>query len=217
MFIKWLKNIREKAEDEAYKIKDQYMESILGKENDISMHAIIPYCIGGALDLFYYPNYCNGTVIATKELTNYKFKKPKNDMYDAYELVMVTKHKIDLDSVKDDNPKENTFSYDHKYINYLLNFIGSYSITAKLNPFETIEFPKDMENVGGKCLIIDTFSEPLISKETRNKKFGLMLIMEIHRDEMEFAMQQKGRELIEKLKKEEIYPYTGINRPSVLN
>jgi len=43
-----------------------------------------------------------------------------------------------------------------------------------------------------------------------------MLIMEIHRDEMEFAMQQRGKELIEKLKKKGVYPFTGINRPSVL-
>jgi hypothetical protein len=33
------------------------------------MHAIIPYAIGGGLDLYYYPNGLPGTAIATKELS----------------------------------------------------------------------------------------------------------------------------------------------------
>jgi hypothetical protein len=220
MFIKMFKNIREKyveeSEDKAYEIKDKYMESILGEEYEKVMHALISFSVGGSLDLYYYPNYCNGTAIATKELTNYKFNKPKNDAYDAYELVMVTKHKINLESMKEENILSDTFAYDHKYINGILNCIARYSTEAKLNPHETIEFPEEMEDIGGKCLILDILSEPLCTNETRNKKFGLMLLMEIHRDEMEYAMQQNGKELIIKLKEKGVYPYTGINRPSVL-
>jgi hypothetical protein len=215
-----MKKIREKAieklEDKTYEVKDKYMESVLGKEYDMVMHALIPFCVGGTLDLYFYPNYCNGTAIATKELTNYKFNTPKNDVYNAYELVMVTRHKIDLDSTKDEIPLKNTFAYDYKYINGILNFIARYSTMAKLNPFETIEFPNDYENVGGKCLILDALSEPLNNKETKNKKLGLMLLIEIRRDEMEYAMQQKGRDLIKKLKEKGVYPFTGINRPSVI-
>jgi hypothetical protein len=94
--------------------------------------------------------------------------------------------------------------------------IGRYSTQAKLNPYETMEFPEDMDVVGGKCLILDILSEPYVCKETKNRKFGLMLIMEIHRDEMEFAMQQKGKELIEIFKDKNIYPFTGINRKSTI-
>jgi hypothetical protein len=220
MFIKWFKNIREKyieeSEDKAYEIKSKYMESVLGKEYEKVMHAIIPFFVGGALDLYYYPSYCDGTVIATKELTNYKFNKPKNDVYDAYELVMITRYKINLESTREEHPIENTFAYDHKYINGILNSIARYSTEARLNPYETIEFPDDTEVIGGKCLILDVLSEPLCNNRTRNKIFGLMVLMEIHRDEMEYAMQQNGKELIEKLKEKGVYPYTGINRPSVL-
>jgi len=191
------------------------MENILGKEHDMVMHAIIPYDVGGSLDLYYYPNFMNGTAVASKELTNYKFNNPKNDWLDAYELVMVTRHKIDLVSVKDENPMINSFSYDHKNINSILNMIGRYSSQARLNPYETIEFPSDIESVGGKCLILDILSEPLINSETKNRKFGLMLVMEIHRDEMEYAMQQKGKELIQILKDKNVYPFSGINRKSI--
>jgi hypothetical protein len=192
------------------------MESILGQEYEKVMHAIIPFFAGGALDLYYYPSYCDGTAIATKELTDYKFNKPKNDVYDAYELVMITRHKINLDSTKEARPVENTFAYDHKYINGILNSIARYSTEAKLNPRDTIEFPDDTEVIGGKCLILDALSEPLRNNGTRKRNFGLMLLMEIHRDEMEYAMQQNGEELIERLKEKGVYPYTGIDRPSVL-
>jgi hypothetical protein len=206
----------EQAEEKSYEIKSQFMEKVLGKEHDIVMHAIIPYDIGGSLDLYYYPDYMGGTAVASKELANYKFNKPKNDWLDAYELVMVTNNKIDLDSVKNKQAEPGSFAYDHKLINSTLNMIGRYSTQATLNPYETLEFPADMEVVGGKCFILDILSEPYMCKETKNRKFGLLLIIEIHRDEMEFAMQQKGKELIEMLKENKVYPFTGINRKSII-
>ncbi|MCL2474648.1 MAG: suppressor of fused domain protein [Chloroflexi bacterium] len=215
MFENWKKrkaDKEEKLEDDAYQIKDKYIESIMGKEHDMVGHAIIPYCVGGAFDQYYYPDFCNGTAIVTKELVNYKFNSPKNDIYDAYELVIVTRNKINTSG-------ELALEYDDGPFIEILNMLGRYSTTAKLNPFETIEFPDgfENENLSRRCLIIDAISEPLCNEETHNRKFGLMLIMEIHRDEMEFAMQQKGKDLIEKLKQKGIYPLTGVNRPSVFS
>jgi len=215
MFEKWKKRKAEKEEaleEKAYHVKDGYIQTIFGKEHDMVGHAIIPYCVGGAFDQYYYPNYCDGTAIVTKELVGHKFDSPKNDIYDAYELVIVTRNKIHC------LMGEGEHEYDDGYFIGILNAIGRYSAMAKLNPYETIEFPDGFENekLSKRCIIIDAISEPLCNAETNNKKFGLMLIMEIHRDEMEFAMQQKGKELIEKLKQKGVYPYTGINRPSVL-
>ncbi len=209
-------NMIDKKEEIAYDAKSKFMQKNLGNEHNLVMHAIIPYHIGGSLDLYYFPNFMKGTAIATKELTNYKFKKPSNDWFDSYELVMCTKHKIDLDSTKIENPKKNTFSYDHKYINYIINAVGRYSSLAKLNPYETIEFPDDFGEISEKCLILDSLTEPFIDKNTKNKKFGLMLVMEIHRSEMEYAMKQNGKELIDLLKKENIYPFTGIDRKPII-
>lgn len=36
--------------------KSNLMETVLGREHDIVMHAIIPYALGGGLDLYYYPH-----------------------------------------------------------------------------------------------------------------------------------------------------------------
>lgn len=51
-----------------YDDKTSMMVDVLGKEHDIVMHAIIPYAVGGGLDLYYFTNGIAGTAIATKEL-----------------------------------------------------------------------------------------------------------------------------------------------------
>jgi hypothetical protein len=66
------------------------------------MHAIIPYAVGGALDLFYYPNGVQGTGIATKELANRHGKGPANNSYPCYELVMFTRKELNLDDANDE-------------------------------------------------------------------------------------------------------------------
>lgn len=200
--------------------KSAFMERILGKEHNMVMHAIIPYAVGGTLDLYYYPNLPGGTAIATKELVDHKFNRPSNNYFDAYELVMCVRHPISFDQYdvvnNVGNTVKGTFNREHAEVNAILNVIARYSSEAKLNPYETIEFPENFDVIGGKCMILDCFSEPYIDAKTNFKKFGLMLLMEIHRAEMEYAMQQKGKELLQLLKEKGIYPFTGIDRDLVI-
>jgi hypothetical protein len=37
----------EAAEDERYKQKSEFLESLLGEQHDMVMHAIIPFAVGG--------------------------------------------------------------------------------------------------------------------------------------------------------------------------
>lgn len=91
----------------SYEKKSEFMSTVLGPEHDMVMHAIIPYDVGGTLDLYYFTNFFNGTAIASKELTN-------------YELIMCTNKKIDLETIKDDIPQKGSFAYDHQNINRIL-------------------------------------------------------------------------------------------------
>src|SRR5688500_18077486 len=60
----------EKLAGEWYEEKTKLMEKILGREHDQVMHAVVPYAIGGFLDLYYYfPRSIPGTAVATKELS----------------------------------------------------------------------------------------------------------------------------------------------------
>ncbi len=190
-----------------YETKTAMMVELLGTEHDVVMHALIPYCVGGGLDLYYFPNGIPGTAIATKELCEFPGKGSTNDAFDNYELVMFTRHPISLDNAND---QSTPFGAVHRSINAILGCIAPYSVQATLNPRETCEFPEDMEELAGRCLIFDAY-KPM---KTHNR-FGLLLIMEIHRSEMDFARQHGGQKLLDRLFASGYYPYSDMDRPSV--
>ncbi len=200
---------QERLAEEFDKKKSEYMEYVLGKEHDMVMHAIFPYALGGGLDLYYYPNGVAGTGIGTKELAFHDGGLAANKMFDSFEWVMFTRHELDLDAAKDD---DHPFGVAHSNMNTILNMICRYSEEAALSPNETCEFPEEMENVGGKCLIFDAYSNP---KEPGPGAMGLMLIIEIFRSEMEYAREHGGSELIGKLKEAGHYPYSDLDRDPV--
>ena len=192
-----------------YDRKSRLMEASLGQEHDMVMHALIPYAIGGALDLYYYPHGLPGTAIATKELSDLEHEGVSNDVCGSYELVMFTRHPLDLEAAKDESTP---FGRAHANINAILNLIARYSAEAKLNPNETCEFPADMEQVGGKCLIFDGYAA---HADENGERFGLLAIIEIFRSEMEFARKRGGAKLIGKLKSRGHYPYSDLDRKPV--
>jgi hypothetical protein len=196
--------------------KSQLMEASLGKEHDMVMHAMIPYGIGGALDLYYYPQVgderghsLRGTAIATKELCELPNEGSRNDYFGCYELVMFTKHRLDLDAANDPS---SPFGQTHAAINGILNLIARYSEQATLNPLDTCEFPADMEELGGRCLIFDAYDG---HSDDMVEGFGLMAVIEIFRSEMAFAQEHGGDKLIERLKACEHYPYCDLDREPV--
>ncbi|MES2982911.1 MAG: hypothetical protein V4727_11405 [Verrucomicrobiota bacterium] len=144
----------EEAASQWYDEKSAYMEAVLGKEHDMVMHAIIPYAVGGGLDLYYYPNGIEGVGIATKEVSDLPDQGSSNKQFDQYELVMFTRHQLNLDIAKD---KSTAFGKAHSNINSILNCIAPYSAQATLNHNETCEFPAEMEGLGGKCLIFQAY------------------------------------------------------------
>ncbi len=200
----------EAAETEWDRQKSEYLESLLGKEHDMVMHAMIPFAIGGGLDLYYYPNGIPGTAIATKELVDRGGEGPSNEIYPAYELVMFTRHTLDLDEAKND---ETPFGLAHGNMNCILNMIARYSSEATLNPRDTCEFPEDMEDVGGKCLIFDGYAP---ADRLGPEGMGLMLVMEVFGSEMKFAMKNGGDELLQMLKDAGYYPYSDLDREPVV-
>jgi hypothetical protein len=195
--------------DRWHEHKSTLMEQILGKEHNMVMHAIIPYAIGGGLDLYYYPNGVQGTAIATKELSDSPNEGSSNDVYRSYELVMFTRQPLDLDAAKDENTP---FGRMHTTINAVLNCIAPYSAQAKLNPNETCEFPADMPHVGGRCLVFDGYGS---RSDDVVDNFGMLAIIEVFRSEMEYAREHGGAKLLKRLKAKGHYPYSDLDRNSV--
>jgi hypothetical protein len=192
-----------------YDEKTALMEKSLGPEHGIVMHSIIPYAVGGGLDLYYFAEGMKGTAIATKELSELPNEGSSNEVYCSYELVMFTKHPLQLDLAQNE---ETDFGRVHSTINSILNCIAPYSTTAILNPDETCEFPEEMERIGGKSVIFDGYachSAGLV------QDFGLLAVIEVFRSEMEFARRKGGAKLIKRLKSKGHYPYSDLDRDPV--
>jgi hypothetical protein len=189
--------------------KSSLMEGMLGPMHNMVMHAIIPYVLGGGLDLYYYPNGIPGTAIATQELSERPGQGPSNRVFRCYELVMFTKHPLDLDAAKDEGTP---FGRAHRTINAILHRIAPYSAQATLNPNETCEFPADMPQLGGRCLIFDGYPS---HAEDEPAEFGLLALIEVFRSEMEYARKHGGAELLSRLKGKGHYPYSDLDREPV--
>jgi hypothetical protein len=199
----------EVAAREWYEHKSLIMEKTMGKQHNIVMHAIIPYAVGGGLDLYYYPNGILGTGIATMELSELPNKGSSNSVFSCYELVMFTKVPLMLDDAK---KPETAFGKAHSNLNSILNVAAPFSATAKLNPHDTCEFPADMRTVGGKCLIFDDYGQFGKNPPT---DFGILVAIEIFRSEMDFARKIGGEQLIQLLKEAGHYPYSDLEREPV--
>jgi hypothetical protein len=190
--------------------KSRLMEQSLGQEHDMVLHAIIPYAVGGALDLYYYPNGRPGVGIATKELTELPNEGASNRVFRSYELVMFTRRPLDMDAVQ---KPATPFGRTHARMSRLLNMIARYSADASLNPNETCEFPADFPDVGGACLIFDGFA---CHTDDVVDRFGLLLLLEVFRSEMEYARSHGGGALLAKLKEAGHYPYSDMDRRPVV-
>lgn len=186
------------------------MASSLGSEHDEVMHAMIPFSLGGGLDLYYFPESPDGTAIATKELSPAPNEGPSNRIYGSYELVMFTRRALDLDAAGDESTP---FGRVHRSIHHILNCIGPYCLEgATLDPCETGEVPAE-EGLPNHCVIFDGYAS---HSDDVVRRFGLLVAIEIFRTEMEYARKRGARKLIDKLKKSGSYPCSDLDRKAVV-
>lgn len=204
------KEFTQEEYEKDYKLKMEGLEFVLGKAHNIVGHAIIPFEIGGAVDMYYFPNGIEGTGFATMELLKPDGTGPIPNKLGTYELVAFTK----LNYVQD-TLKTNPFNLIERHICHILTGIGFYSFQDKLEPFDTCELPQD-EGKPNICLILDEYKPDGKEFKIGDRKHGLLLVMEVHKNEMEFAIANGTEKLVEKLKKKGYYPYSDLDRKSVI-
>ncbi len=197
----------DEAEASWYDKKTALMETALGKEHDHVIHAIISYEIGGALHGYLYPNGIKGTGLATKQLARLGGEGSSNGLYDVYEFVMFTSADITTEKYEITDNKDDP----HYLMRSALNAIAPYSEEAVLNPFETLGFPDDWEDMAGRNFIFHGYKSDLFSQD-----FGIMLVMEIFDSELKFKESNGGDALIEKLIEAGVYPYSDMDREPVV-
>ena len=206
--------LTEAEEEAAYNVwydkKTTLLEKAMGKEHDMVIHALISYEVGGALHDYLYPNGIDGTGVASKQLARWDGSGSSNKHYDQYELIMFTREDLTVSNLLSSD-EDTAPQIEFKKIRTLMNTIAPYSEQATLNQYETIGFPEDMEHVAGRFVIMDCYKP-----ECFEKKFGLMLLIEIFESEFNYKQKHGGDALIKKLIKQGHYPYSDLNRAPVV-
>lgn len=60
--------------------------------HNLVRHSIIPFAIGGAVDMCYFPNHIKGTRIVTMELLEHDGTGSLPNKFGTYEIIAFTKH-----------------------------------------------------------------------------------------------------------------------------
>ena len=204
------KDFTEEEHEKDYELKSEGLENVLGKMHNLVGHAIIPFAIGGAVDMYYFPNHIKGTGFATMELLDPDGNGPKKNRLGTYELVAFTKH-----DYNENEEIQTPFNLIERKTCGFLTSIGMYSPQAELNPKETIEVPNG-ENKENTCLVFDLYEPDGKKFKIGNREHHLLLCMEIFRSEMDYARQNGSDKLFEILKEKGIYPYSDLDRKPVI-
>jgi hypothetical protein len=190
-------------------LKIQGLEQVLGKMHDLVGHAIIPFAVGGAVDMYYFPYHIKGTGFATMELLYPDGNGPKPNRLGTYELVAFTRH--DYDS----NEEEPTsFNLIERKVCGMFTTIGFFSKDATLNPNETCEIP-NADGADNTCVVFDLYEPDNKKFMIGDKKHHLLLCLQIFRSEMEYARENGSEALFEKLRQAGHYPYSDLDRQAV--
>lgn len=194
--------------DRHYKLKAEALERLLGPMHCAVGHAIIPYAVGGAVDMYYFPNAAEGTACVTMELIEPDGTGPLPSKNRTYELIAFTRHKIG------DPSSEDAFNSIERRICGIFTTVGRYSACATLNPGDTCEVPA----MGGpsRCLVFDEFTSAQQQFVIGEKEHALLLCIEVFPEEMKFAMKHGSGALLERLKTHGVYPYSDLDRDQVL-
>ncbi len=199
------------AYERDYEAKKAALERILGPMHELVGHAIIPFQVGGAVDMYYFPNGIPGTGFATMELLEPDGSGPQPNRIGTYELVAFTKQKMPPSG---NRSEDHPFNKIERRICGIFTNTGFYSREAVLNPGETCEIPGE-KGEPNKCLILDEYAPNGIQFEIAGRKHCLLLCMEVFRSEMTYAMENGSDLVLKRLKEAGYYPYSDLDRKPV--
>lgn len=205
-------NLPKEFTQEQYQIyselKEKGLEAVLGKMHNIIGHAIIPFAVGGAVDMYYFPNHIQGTGFATMELLNPDGLGPKPNRLGTYELVAFTK-----EIYNSSDEAKTAFDSIERRVCGIFTSISRYATQVIFNPKETCEIPTDEETI---CVVFDKYSPNNVEFKVGNRIHHLLLCLEIFKSEMLFARENGSVRLLEMLKEHGYYPYSDLNREPVV-
>ncbi len=189
-------------------LKKQGLEAVLGNMYDRVLHAIIPFQVGGALDIYCFPTGISGTGLATMELIEPDGSGPVPSTHGTFEMIAFTSHRVG------DEAQKAKFDEVQLRLRRILTVLARYSLETRLNPLETVEIPGG-DGQPNNCLILDEYTKPGVEFTIGGKKHCLLLVIEVFRSEMDYAMQNGPLAVLCKLKEKGLYPYSDLDREPI--
>lgn len=206
-------------DEDIYETKSLHFKSVLGDPHPTLIAALIGWDLGGPVDLWIYPNHNSGTIFTTMQLVIPGDKSRDQNQLGMYELAAATRHQPQphTDNSTQENTGEQT-PFDNMVleIRTLLTGAARYSGECPIEPLETAEVEADEPGVENTCLIFDTLIGRVAGLELSGEPYGVILVMKVHPSELQYARQNGTPALIGKLKDTGVYPFSDLDRESVV-
>jgi hypothetical protein len=197
--------------------KQEAMERILGPLGDRLRHTLVPFGVGGPLDLYRFEQALPGTAFATLDLIFPDGQGPQRNPYGTYELLACTQLRpapsptplFKRESERSRSPYERAA----ERIARMLTSVARISAQQVFAPGEIAEIP--VGATGQMCLLFDRYDreEPL---RLGKKKHHLLLCMEIFSSELDYARCAGAAHLLSMLMAAGHYPYSDLDRSPVI-
>ena len=189
-----------------YEAKKRGLEHLLGPMHDMVGHSIVPFEVGGAVDMYYFLHAADGTACATMELIQPDGSGPVPNSRGTFELVAFSRA---LYPTEGDDGATQQFERASNRLCSAFTTLALYASDACLKPGDTCEIPIGQE--GTACVVFDDYGRLDIGEQAH----GLLLCIEVFRSEMDFARENGSAALLTRLKEAGHYPYSDLDRSSV--
>ena len=182
--------------------------------------------------------------MATRQKCPAKFLEDGAEEDDGQAEEQVKKRPFFMNLFKPKETKDDFDKTFRRCIN-IMTQIGRYVESGvTVNRYETLEFPSDfdVEDCAGRCFVFDAIGTPFPAEQVSFKEllesfdrdiyavpnedrvmrdpnkpgtFGLLLVIEVNRSEMNLARKIGGRNFIEKFKEKGFWPFSDLDRDKI--
>jgi hypothetical protein len=168
------------------------LESVLGPAEDCVLHALVPFHLGGQADVLTFRKHIPGRTAATCELLGEPAQK--RNLLGTYELVIA--HRDDNDW----GPN-------------VISKLARYTCDAQVQPGQTMDIaPAAPPNSTIAGFFFDDYKRIKYDGEDA----GLLLCIGLTADELAACISGKRQMVYDALVAQNVFPYTDLDRPSVL-
>lgn len=182
------------------------LEDVLGPMYEKIGKAESPFAAGGSVDMHYFPQEPRGTAFATMELIEPDGTGTVPSRDGTYELVAFSRHP---------DPRGNDAEEKHEFLAAERRLCHIFTAVARVAQKERIDVGDFFEipalHGPNHCVLFDRHAPLWID----GRAHTLMLVMEIHRSEYNFALGKGGQTLLARLRHHGRHPYTDLDRNTV--